>query len=70
MKWLDKIPMNVLVVVAVLLTLAPLFPEPHLWQKLNMLFAGNLVKAIDIIDLFIHGTPITLLAIKLVRKYK
>lgn len=70
MTWLDKIPMNVLVVVAVLLTLAPLFPEPHLWQKLNMLFTGNLVKAIDIIDLFIHGTPITLLAIKLVRKYK
>ncbi len=70
MKWLDKIPMNVLVVVAVLLTLAPLFPEPHLWQKLKMLLMGSLAKPIDIFDLFIHGTPLTLLAIKLIRGKK
>jgi len=39
--------------------------EPHLWQKLKMLFDGSLSKPIDIFDLFMHGTPLTLLVIKL-----
>lgn len=67
MKWLDKIPYTVLVPLAVLLGLAPFVPEPHLWQKLKMLFAGTLVRPIDIFDLFLHGAPLLLLLLKLAR---
>ena len=65
MKWLDKIPLGLLLPVAVLLALAPLSPEPHLWEKLKMLFEGTLVRPIDIFDLLMHGTPLVLLALKL-----
>jgi hypothetical protein len=34
---------------------------------LKMLVAGELVKPIDIFDLFLHGAPVVLLAIKLFR---
>ncbi|MEN8207271.1 MAG: RND transporter [Pseudomonadota bacterium] len=64
MKWLDKIPLLVLLPVAVFLALAPFLPEPHLWQKLKMLVDGVLVKPIDIFDLFLHGTPLVLLVLK------
>jgi hypothetical protein len=67
MKWLDKIPLTTLLIIALLLGLAPFMPEPHLWQKLKMLAAGELVKPLDIFDLFLHGTPVILLAIKLFR---
>ena len=55
MKWLDKIPLTTLIIITLLLGLAPFTPEPHLWQKLKMLAAGELVKPIDIFDLFLHG---------------
>jgi len=67
MKWLDKIPLTTLVVIALLLGLAPFAPEPHLWQKLKMLAAGELSKPIDIFDLFLHGAPAVLLVLKLLR---
>jgi hypothetical protein len=67
MKWLDKIPFITLLIVALLLGLAPFTPEPHLWEKLKMLAAGELVKPIDIFDIFLHGTPVVLLVIKLIR---
>jgi len=64
-KLIDKIPMNILAIAALFLTFAPFVPEPHLWQKLKMLADGTLSKPIDIFDLFWHGLPVTLLAIKL-----
>ena len=67
MKILDKIPLGPLVLVAIALGLAPFVPEPHLWEKLKMLFAGTLVRPIDIFDLFMHGTPAVLVVLKLVR---
>ena len=67
MKWLDKIPLTTLLIIAILLGLAPFTPEPHLWGKLKMLAAGELVKPIDIFDLFLHGTPAVLLVLKLLR---
>ena len=36
MRWLDRIPLSFIVVIAVLMALAPFVPEPHLWQKLKM----------------------------------
>ena len=67
MKWLDKLPLSVILPLAVFLALAPFVPEPHLWQKLKMLFAGTLTRPIDIFDLFLHGTPLALLVLKLMR---
>jgi hypothetical protein len=52
---------------ALLLGLAPFYPEPHLWEKLKMLYAGELAKPLDIFDLLMHGTPVVLLVIKLIR---
>ena len=65
MKLLDRIPFALLLPLAVLLALAPFAPEPHLLEKLKMLFAGTLVRPIDIFDLFLHGTPLVLLLLKL-----
>lgn len=67
LKWIDSFPLGLLIVVAVLLGLAPFKPEPHLWQKLRMLFDGSLTRPIDIFDLFMHGTPAVLLMVKLIR---
>jgi hypothetical protein len=57
-----------LVMAALMLGLAPFYPEPHLWEKLKMLAAGSLSRPIDIFDLFMHGTPVVLLALKLWRQ--
>lgn len=67
MKWIDKIPLGTLIIIALALGLAPFSPEPHLWQKLKMLFTGTLSKPIDIFDLLMHGTPVVLLIIKGIR---
>lgn len=68
MAFLDKIPMQTLVIMAIFLGLAPFVPEPHLWQKLKMLVAGDLVKPLDMFDLFFHGAPTVLLVAKIARK--
>ena len=65
MKWLDSIPYIYIAPLAILLALAPFSPEPHLWEKLKMLFAGTLVRPIDIFDLFLHGTPLLILILKI-----
>ena len=69
MSWLDKIPFITLVMIALLLGLAPFVPEPHVWEKLKMLFDGSLSKPIDIFDLFMHGTPWVLLGLKTIRHF-
>jgi hypothetical protein len=56
-------------VAALTLGLAPFVPEPHLWEKLKMLAAGELQRPIDIFDLMFHGAPWVLLAIKLYRDF-
>lgn len=68
LNWLDRIPLMPLVFAAILLGLAPFVPEPHLWEKLKMLVAGDLQRPIDIFDLIMHGAPAVLLALKLVRE--
>lgn len=67
MKYIDQIPLPILIVVALTLGLAPFSPQPHVVEKLAMLFSGTLSKPIDIFDLLLHGTPWVLLAIKLIR---
>ncbi len=62
---MHDLPWPLLIVGAVLLGLAPFVPEPHLVEKLRMLGNGTLHKPIDIFDLFYHGLPIILIALKL-----
>jgi hypothetical protein len=47
---------------------APFVPEPHLVEKLRMLSAGTLTRAIDIFDVFWHLLPAALLGMRLARK--
>ncbi len=67
LNWLDKVPLGVIALAALLLGLAPFFPEPHLWEKLKMLAGGTLSRPIDIFDLFMHSGLIVLLIVKLAR---
>jgi len=61
---LQKVPTTMLAFIAIWLAIVP-FNPPHLVEKLQMLFAGTLSKPIDIFDLFMHGTPLVLLVLKL-----
>nr|CRH07576.1 conserved protein of unknown function [Candidatus Magnetococcus massalia] len=69
-RWIDELPWNMLLVVALLLGLAPFKPEPHLVEKLRMLSEGALSKPIDIFDLMMHSTPLIIVAIKAIRQFK
>ena len=64
---IDRIPLLPLAIAAVFMALAPFAPEPHLLQKTRMLIHGELVKPIDIFDLFWHSFLLLLLAIRLMR---
>ena len=68
MRWLDRIPLVWLVVVALWMAVAPITPEPHLIEKLRMLGQGTLSRPLDIFDLFIHAMPLLLLALRLWRR--
>ena len=65
MDFLRNMPTFPFAMVAVLLAIMPIVPQPHLVEKLTMLFSGQLSKPLDIFDLLWHGTPITLFIIKL-----
>ncbi|WP_343078753.1 RND transporter [Ostreiculturibacter nitratireducens] len=67
MQFLDTIPLNIAILAALTLGLAPFVPEPHIWEKLKMLFAGTLTRPIDIFDLCLHAAPWLLLFAKLGR---
>lgn len=66
MSFLDNISLQLILIACATIGLAPFFP-PHIWEKLQMLFAGTLSRPIDILDLLMHGTPWLLLVAKLVR---
>lgn len=67
MKFLDKIPFRTVIIMTIFLGLAPFVPEPHLWQKLKMLVGGDLVKSVDIFDMFFHMAPGMVLLAKIYR---
>jgi hypothetical protein len=67
MKWLDSIPLSLLVIAGVILGGAPFIPEPHIVEKIRMLTNGTLYKPIDIFDLIYHALPLLLLVLKLAR---
>lgn len=67
LSFLDQLPLNILILAALTLGLAPFFPEPHIWEKLKMLAAGNLTRPLDIFDLCLHAAPWLLLGARLAR---
>ena len=64
-RFLAKIDYPILIFIAVLLGLSPFYPEPHLIEKLRMLFQGTLTRPLDVFDLFFHVLPTILLGIKI-----
>jgi hypothetical protein len=60
-----RLPYGLLVPVALLLAVLPLGAEPHLVEKAHMLSVGALRRPIDILDLFLHGAPLSLLVLQL-----
>ena len=63
---INKLSWDLLAIACLTLGLAPFFPEPHIVEKLRMLFKGTLVRPIDWFDLMIHGAPWVLLVLKAV----
>jgi hypothetical protein len=70
LKWLDRAPLFLLIALAVWMAGAPFTPEPHLVEKLRLLFQGALTRPLDIFDLLMHAAPSVLLAVKLARRRK
>ncbi len=67
--FLDKIPIGVLLAVAIVMLLAPFRPMPHVLEKLIMVKNGTLTRPIDIFDLIFHLIPTLLLILKIFRIY-
>lgn len=66
MNWLDDVSWSIVILGCLTLGLAP-FAPPHVWEKLQMLVQGRLVRPIDWFDLVFHGVPWILLLLKGVR---
>lgn len=69
MDFVSKMPWGVIIVLCLTLGLAP-FNPPHILEKLQMLFKGELVKPLDWFDLLFHGAPWLLLILKSVLSLK
>ncbi len=65
LQFITTTPLSTFLLVAATLGLAPFLPEPHIWEKLKMLFTGTLSRPVDIFDFLLHGVPWLLLALKL-----
>ena len=67
MNWLDNMPWQILIIGSLTLGLAPFIPEPHLFEKIRMLFQGTLSRPLDIFDLCMHAAFPVLLLLKALR---
>jgi hypothetical protein len=65
MEFISKMSWGMLIIACLTLGLAP-FAPPHIWEKLQMLMKGQLVRPIDWFDLVLHGTPWVLLILKVI----
>lgn len=62
-KFLSGIPWSLIIFACLTIGLAP-FAPPHIWEKLQMLTRGRLVRPLDWFDLLMHGAPWILLILK------
>jgi hypothetical protein len=69
-KWLENLPWSFLIIMALLLGVVPVHPEPHLFEKIRFLINGTLTRWLDIFDLVMHSAPIILIVFKLMLKLK
>ena len=65
LELIKKIPLLPLGVLALVMSLAPFQPEPHLLEKTRMLLDGSLSRPIDIFDLFLHSIFLILFIFRL-----
>jgi hypothetical protein len=63
LELIERMPWGLAIILCLTLGLAPFVP-PHLFEKLAMLARGELRRAVDWFDLFVHATPWLLLAAK------
>ncbi len=69
MQWMDNISWGIIIILCLTLGLAPYNP-PHIVEKLQMLFKGDLKRPIDWFDLVFHGIPWLLLVLKAITTFK
>jgi hypothetical protein len=62
-RLVSQISWPVVIILYLTLGLAP-FNPPHIWEKIQMLIKGRLVRPIDWFDLLLHGIPWLLLILK------
>jgi len=65
LQFLNNIPYPPLIIACLTLGLAPFTPQPHLVEKIRLLFTGDLARPIDIFDLAFHALPWLLFIVKL-----
>ncbi len=65
--FIDRLPWWIVGFMVLTLGLAPFTPEPHIWEKLKMLVAGDLQRGMDWFDLCLHSAPWVLALVKLAR---
>ncbi len=65
MNWIANLNWSIIIMLCLTIGLAP-FAPPHIWEKLQMLFSGDLKKLIDWFDLLLHGFPWVLLLLKII----
>ncbi|NQU63740.1 MAG: RND transporter [SAR324 cluster bacterium] len=64
MNWIANLNWSMVIFLCLTIGLAP-FSPPHIWEKLQMLLAGDLKRMIDWFDLLLHGSPWVLLLLKI-----
>ncbi|MDB2364092.1 hypothetical protein N9V83_03595 [Flavobacteriales bacterium] len=68
MTWIKE-NIRLFLIASLTLGLAPFTPEPHIWGKIKWLMGGgNGMQAMDVFDLFLHGTPWLLLILASILK--
>lgn len=65
MKWIERLPLSLLVIMTLWMLAAPFVPEPHLVEKWRMLLDGTLTRPLDIFDVFWHLLPASFLVLRL-----
>jgi len=65
-----KLPWSMIILFCLTLGLAPFFPIPRVWEKLEKFSSGTLVRPIDWFDLIMLATTWILLLIKIVLTMK